>query len=187
MKERHLFIHVNDDFVRLTPSNRQLFIQKTTSRSVALEWSLKWPRSRTRGSARFLRSRGFDASVGTHLSARGVSLARWRLCPSCQSKSAVCAVTRLSQTTTVPFSHFTRAWKSAPRATWSNRNFSRKSDSSWRIVSQIQREILYTSTTYLLEPYYSFGELSVDEQRLLASYWVRSDDRMYVRDWITSD
>lgn len=64
-------------------------------------------------------------------SACGVILARCLLCPSFQSTNAECCVTLLSQTTTVPASHLTRAWKSAPYAKWSYKNFKRASLSSF--------------------------------------------------------
>lgn len=56
----------------------------------------------------------FSKGVSNGISAWGVIRARCLRWPLFQSTKAECCVTRLSQTTTVPSSHLTRAWKSAP-------------------------------------------------------------------------
>jgi hypothetical protein len=105
--------------------------------------------------------------------------------PASKSTMAECAVTRLSQSTTVLGAHRTLVWRSTPRAMWLLRIWSANVSSGCNgdLLQQLQDRI----RLFLLQPDDPPRELPVDEQCLGASDGMRSDQRVYGFDRFSTD
>ena len=97
---------------------------------------------------------------------------QWRTSPTC-------AVTRLSQRTTVYGAHLTLAWLSALLSIWSYKNF--KMASKRNISSKMSQNLIYLLTRFFaFETNYATSKLPVHVKCLFASDWVSSNDGMLV-------
>jgi hypothetical protein len=109
------------------------------------------------------------------------------LLPSPASKSTIaeCAVTRLSQSTTVLGAHRTLVWRSTPRAMWLL-GFRLANVCKWTTVHSL-KQLQDRIRLFLLQPDDPPRELPVDEQRLGSSDGMGSNQRVYRLDRFSTD